>query len=157
MWVTTSLSSLRATDQACAWLCRRSAIAVADSFTNLMSKPALGFCRMWVAIITGSPSSQLTQPVLALQFVSGHCAWHYLKPPLKIYPWLCRMWAAAVSGVTLSLLIKLTIDLAVCELLYFQTLFQLHWSSQSLALQGVSCCVHGAILGLLLKCVFLAL
>ena len=78
--------------------------------------------------------------LLALQSVSCYSPWHPFKPADKAHPWLCREWVAAVPGTLSSLLTKLTLGSAACELLLSLAPFQACWQSSLLALQGVSCC-----------------
>ena len=130
----------RPADQAHSWLCREWVTANPDTLSRLLTEHPLGLCRKWVAAGPGTPSSQLTMPILgpagselllslahlqaywpthswALQRVSCCWPWHTFKLADQSYPWLCREWVAADPGTPFSLLIKLTLGSAECELL----------------------------------------
>ena len=127
-------------DKAHSWLCSLWVAAVPGTLSSMLTKPTLDSADSELLLsLTPFQASWQNSP-LTLQRVSCCCPWHPFKLADKAHLWLCRKWVAAISDTLSSLLTRLTLDSAVCELLLSPAPFQACWQSSPLDLQAVSAC-----------------
>ena len=115
--------AIKPVDKAHFYLCREWVVTVPVTL-SMLTRCTLGPVGCELLLPLATFQACWPSPPFALQDVSCHCIWQPFKPADQTHPMLCSMWVAAAPGTLSSLLIKLTLGFAVCELLFPRHIFK---------------------------------